>query len=158
MIVEVSPGLPCLILSSERLTESGNENRSLRSGQQSRSSVADTASPIAADGGFGPMVSDDSDEEESDDPVDRDGGRESAQTDKEEGFGDDFDDFEAGADDDDFGDFDEGIASQHEEISHSELKVPSIQSLAPIESPFVSCDWSLSTIPFSGGRRTQLHH
>lgn len=55
--------------------------------------------------------------------------------DKNKGFGDDFDDFEAGAADEDFGDFDEGEAPEPESI---EPAAPSIQSFPSTESPFVS--------------------
>ena len=53
----------------------------------------------------------------------------------EEGFGDDFDDFEAGAEGDDFGEFDEGFREsgepQRETAKHVEPDPPS-------PSPFVS--------------------
>lgn len=66
----------------------------------SNKQVAD-ASAIAADGGFGPMIDD---EAEDDDPG------------SDRGFGEDFDDFEQGAvDDDDFGDFDSGFQQPEEQ-------------------------------------------
>ena len=56
-------------------------------------------------------------------------------SDKDGGFGDDFDEFEAGAGDDDFGDFDEGF--QQASDIRSEQKAPEPPAPVP-ESPFVS--------------------
>ena len=95
------------------------------------------ASPIAADGGFGPMSYEDSEEESvgsNHDEVD-------TETDTGEDFGDDFDDFEAGAGDEDFGDFDEGFeqpSTTNEEPVETVSSIPSAQSLPPSVSPFVS--------------------
>lgn len=97
------------------------------------------ASPIAADGGFGPM-----DYEESEDGS-IESKHDEAGSDTEagagEGFGDDFDDFEAGAEIEDFGDFDEGF-EQHpvseEEPVETDSHAHSAQALPPSTSPFVS--------------------
>ena len=56
-------------------------------------------------------------------------------SDDDGGFGDDFDEFEAGAGDDDFGDFDEGF-QQASEVE-PEQKAPEPPAPVP-ESPFVS--------------------
>ena len=121
--------------SSEPLTESGFSTRSLPKQKRSKS-VVDIASPIAADGGFGQMESDESETEEEDvaakSPEQHPKQDEIADNDEELG-GDDFDDFEAGAMDEDFGDFDEG-----DEPEAVEPAAPSIQSLPALESPFVS--------------------
>lgn len=63
-----------------------------------------SGSPIAADGGFGPMAY-----EESTTGPSKSLQTEASESDEEadEALGDDFDDFEAGAADEDFGDFDE---------------------------------------------------
>ena len=64
-----------------------------------------------------------------------------------EDFGDDFDDFEAGAGDDDFGDFDEGFPEPEVQQEKSEPQRPP----APVpESPFVS---SFTTPQY----KTQIH-
>ena len=97
------------------------------------------ASPIAADGGFGPMSYEDSEEESvwsnhDDAGID-------TEADTGEGFGDDFDDFEAGAGDEDFGDFDEGFEQPsitNEEPVETVPSISSAQSLPPLASPFVS--------------------
>lgn len=97
------------------------------------------ASPIAADGGFGPM-----DYEESEDDsvkwkhgeVDND-----TEADAGEGFGDDFDEFEAGTENEDFGDFDEGFEqppTSDDEPAETDPPAPAVQSLPPSTSPFVS--------------------
>ena len=97
------------------------------------------ASPIAADGGFGPMNYGDSEEESIGSNHDEAGNDTEADT--GEGFGDDFDDFEAGAGDEDFGDFDEGFEQPsiiNEEPGEPVPSIPSAQSLPPSASPFVS--------------------
>ncbi|MCJ1296489.1 hypothetical protein MMC34_008055 [Xylographa carneopallida] len=89
-------------------------------GLKLRSSTTGT-SPIAADGGFGPMDYEDDEEDGNDD---NEGGRElngytqaldlhaehleGSPEDNDESIGDEFDDFEEGAAADDFGDFDDG--------------------------------------------------
>ena len=58
-----------------------------------------------------------------------------------EGFGDDFDDFEAGAENEDFGDFDDGFqqpADSDEELEETESLARPIQSIPLFTSPFVS--------------------
>ena len=103
-------------------------SRSTRLAFGARKDFLEGASPIAADGGFGPMAYDDEskkDEENTDT-------RQESET--EDGFGDDFDDFEAGAGDDDFGDFDEGFQQPVEAEKSSPPKPP----VTVPESPFVS--------------------
>lgn len=118
---------------SEPLTESGLPTRSKTKHKRPRS-IVDVMSPIAADGGFGQMESDDSEERENSTPSDPKSEEVHNEfTDNDKGFGDDFDDFEVGAADEDFGDFDEG-----EEPEPVVAAAPSIQSLPPTESPFVS--------------------
>lgn len=135
-----------LVLSSSGpLTESGLP---IRSKQKRPKSIVDTASPIAADGGFGLMESDESEggEEEEEKEEAKKGVGEEADVERHaksetmelrkdvggDGFGDDFDEFEAGAVDEDFGDFDE------EEYEPEPVEPPatSIQPLPPVESPF----------------------
>lgn len=71
-----------------------------RSSQSDSNTPVADASAIAADGGFGPMIDD---EAEDDDPG------------SDHAFGEDFDEFEEGAvDDDDFGDFDSGFQQPEE--------------------------------------------
>ena len=115
--------------SCEPLTESGGSRSSL--GESSyfertadRSSRAGS-SPIAADGGFGPMDYDESDYGTTDDEDSGDGHRNtipqpalSSRNYEEDINVDDFDDFEEGAaagDDDDFGDFDDGFQQAEEQ-------------------------------------------
>ncbi|KAL9633539.1 MAG: hypothetical protein Q9204_003349 [Flavoplaca sp. TL-2023a] len=83
-------------------------------------------SPIAADGGFGPMPSIDDGTSSGDE-------REQHNISTGGGLDDDFDDFEAQVDDDDFGDFDEGF---EQSSTATELAAPEIP-LFP-KSPFVS--------------------
>lgn len=98
------------LLSSERLTESGLPtsfvNRSPISQVRQREPLMKGNSPIAADGGFGPMGDEDSEDESNDPDV---GPNSDIEVDAKEDFGEDFDDFEAGAMDEEFGDFDEGF-------------------------------------------------
>lgn len=56
----------------------------------------------------------------------------------EEGFGDDFDDFEAGAVDEDFGDFDEGFEEPSSPQKHKPDPASSDQVHVSSISPFVS--------------------
>ena len=99
------------------------------------------ASPIAADGGFGPMDYDEEEEEEEqriDNAQQKPASNEASVKEKEgnNGFGDDFDDFEDGASIEDFGDFDDGLQEVKEE---AEEQPPSPQkSIAPAHSAFVS--------------------
>ncbi len=93
------------------------------------------ASPIAADGGFGQMESEESEESEEDADAKIDVPEPDLEkpVSVDDGLGDEFDDFEAGALDEDFGDFDDG-----EESERIEPEVPSTHSLLALESPFVS--------------------
>lgn len=90
------------------------------------------ASPIAADGGFGPMKSKaESDQSEVDADAIADDGF-------EEGAGDDFDDFEAGAIDDDFGDFDRDFQQPPSTTNPDPEQASSDATNVSYTSPFVS--------------------
>jgi len=125
------------------LTESDlpTTSRSKPSKAKQRKPPIDGAYPIAADGGFGPMDESD-DSEEEDTILEHDKDDNDAERDGDKGFGDDFDDFEASAEDEDFGDFDEGFqqspAFEEAPSARAEPSPPPIQSLPPQESPFVS--------------------
>ncbi|KAL2042062.1 hypothetical protein N7G274_005250 [Stereocaulon virgatum] len=100
-------------------------------------------SPIAADGGFGPMADPESEDESA--ATDDVGARDEAGSHAGEGFGDDFDDFEAGAENEAFGDFDDGFqqASESNEEDEKIERPPSlIQTLPPSTSPFPLLDFS----------------
>lgn len=133
---QVSKERLCWVLFSEPMTES---DRSKLSKPKRTNLPIEGASPIAADGGFGPMdygESEDESVESKHDEADND-----TEADAGEGFGDDFDDFEAGAENDDFGDFDEGFEQfqmSEKEPAETDLPAPSVQSLPPSTSPFVS--------------------
>lgn len=107
-------------------------SRSTRLAFGQRKDSLEGASPIAADGGFGPMAYDDvrSEDMENVDTV------EEPETD--DGFGDDFDGFEAGTGDDDFGDFDEGF----EQPIEAEKPAPPKPPVIVPESPFSLLDFS----------------
>ena len=97
------------------------------------------ASPIAEDGGFGPMDYEGSEEESIESPHNEAGNE--TLVDGGGGFGDDFDDFEAGADNDDFGDFDDGFekpSTSDEEAAETDPPAPSVHFLPPSTSSFVS--------------------
>ncbi|MCJ1353030.1 MAG: hypothetical protein MMC33_003014 [Icmadophila ericetorum] len=105
-------------------------------------------SPIAADGGFGPMEYDDDEEEEEQiDTTCRTNTRDDGEMEEkveDSGFGDDFDDFEEGAAAEDFGDFDDGFREpeeESEEESEEELLSPQ-KPLAPAHSAFPLLDFS----------------
>ena len=124
------------MLSSEPMTES---DRSKLSKPKRRKPPIEGASPIAADGGFGPMDYEES-EDESDELKNEEVGSDT-EADADEGFGDDFDDFKVGAENEDFGDFDEGFEqppTSDEEPAETDPPAPSVQSLPPWTSPFVS--------------------
>lgn len=100
------------------------------------------ASPIAADGGFGPMDYDEGDEEEEqriDNARQKSAKKEARVEEKEEdnGFGDDFNDFEDGAATEDFGDFDDGLQEVEEEAEEEPPPSPQ-KPFAPAHSAFVS--------------------
>lgn len=121
---------------SEPLTESGLPIRS-RPKQKRQRSIVHITSPIAEDGGFGQMDYDDSEEENNDAiEVPKHDEERGEPIDNDRASGDDFDDFEAGAVDDDFGDFDEG--DEPEPAKPVQPTAPSIQSLPPADPPFVS--------------------
>lgn len=118
------------------MTES--DRSKLSKPKRTRPPVED-ASPIAADGGFGPMDYEESEDEIAESQHDEAGNF--TVTEGVEGFGDDFEDFEAGAEDEDFGDFDEGFEQPREideESAETGPFAPSSQSLPPSTSPFVS--------------------
>ena len=129
--------------SSEPMTYSGlptsSLSRSTRLAFGERRPSLEGTSPIAADGGFGPMsYHEDEDGSEKDtNQVEHTAIREE-ESELNEGFGDDFDDFEAGAGDDDFGDFDEGF----QQPSEPEVEPKGVEQTRPPaptpESPFVS--------------------
>lgn len=129
-----------MVLSSEPMTESGlptSLNRSRLAQRKRRKSTIESASPIAADGGFGPM-----DEEELEDESDKSTNENEAiaNFDVNKSFGDDFDDFEDGGDEE-FGDFDEGLqhpSAPGEEPEEPRPSVLPVQFLPPPTSHFVS--------------------
>ena len=96
-------------------------------------------SPIAADGGFGPMDYDeDQDGSERDTKETATNTRQEEDIETEDGCGDEFDEFEAGAGDDDFGDFDEGFQQTSETPIEQERPEPQRPPAPVPESPFVS--------------------
>jgi hypothetical protein len=95
--------------------------------------IHDATSPIAADGGFGPMDYGE-DEEDGDDSAPDNMAEKYKHTTtndndepEEDGFGDDFDDFEEGAaeGDDDFGDFDDGFVEATQPEPQAKQPFPS---------------------------------
>ena len=118
------------------MTESDRSKLSKR--QPAKSPIVD-ASPIAADGGFGPMNYEESEDESVESKHDEAGNGTDANPD--ESFGDDFDDFEAGAENEDFGEFDEGFEQTpivDEAPAEVDPATHSGQSLPPLTTPFVS--------------------
>ncbi|KAK4692156.1 hypothetical protein P7C71_g4996, partial [Lecanoromycetidae sp. Uapishka_2] len=97
------------------------------------------ASPIAADGGFGPMDDDESNDESAVNDDDDDADDVDRAEDGED-FGEDFDDFEAGAENEDFGDFDNGFQGPPLSRGTPEVEpiAQSIQSAPPSASPFTT--------------------
>lgn len=133
---QVSKESLCWVLSSEPMTES---DRSKLCNPKRTKTPVEGASPIAADGGFGPMYYVESEDESIESKHDEAGN--DTEADADEGFGDDFDEFEASAANDDFGDFDEGFEQpsiSDEEPAEMDPPAPSVQSLPPWTSPFVS--------------------
>ncbi|MCJ1309481.1 hypothetical protein MMC25_003141 [Agyrium rufum] len=118
-----------------------------------RSSMG-SASPVAADGGFGPMDYDEDDEDDEeqegkDDKQDTfEGGyippkQHNDSSKVESGFGDDFDEFEEGGAEDDFGDFDEGFQGADDWQENDEpVKSPPRSTAAVVESPFTLLDFT----------------
>lgn len=111
--------------SSELLTKSGlptiSTLRSTVATSKPRPPVVRHTSQLAADGGFGRMPDD---EDETSDHQ--------AQDDQEafeDGFGDDFDDFEAGGEAEDFGDFDDAF-----EQPSAEPEAPPIAKITHVSS------------------------
>lgn len=94
------------------------------------------ASPIAADGGFGPMDSEDTEDED----VGHEQGDTNVHANADDGFGEGFDDFEAGTEDEDFGDFDEGVeesSAPDEEHARAEPSAQPVHSLPSSATSFV---------------------
>ncbi|KAL8750608.1 MAG: hypothetical protein Q9199_006952 [Rusavskia elegans] len=114
-----------------------SSHRSSLPSPKPRPSAIRRDSPIAADGGFGPMPSND---DGASDGVSSDG-QEPHHTTAGDGLGDDFDDFEAQGDDDDFGDFDDGF-----ELSSAtpELAAPELPSFSKSPFPVLSFDAFIS--------------
>ncbi|KAL6714082.1 hypothetical protein ACLMJK_008576 [Lecanora helva] len=115
-------------------------NRSKPSKSKPKERVMNGPSLIAADGGFGPMIVDDSEKEDVeschsdvDDPV---------EVNANEAFGEDFDDFEAGSGDDDFGDFDEGFQQPTMPDEGTKLPTPLSHSVQPSTFPYPLLDFS----------------
>lgn len=92
-------------------------------------------SPIAADGGFGPMKSEVIEAESHQSETDADA---IADEELEAGAGDDFDDFEASAIDDDFGDFDEEFQQPPSPTIPDPEEASSNSAHVSSASPFVS--------------------
>ena len=148
---------PCSswMLSSEPMTESdlptSSVNRSTRLAFGARRPYLEGTSPIAADGGFGPMFHSNDDEEaeeeqqqqEDEEEISKDA---NADLEAGDGFGDDFDDFEAGAGDDDFGDFDEGFQQPSGPSAAEKQTSPQPSAPSPV-SPFVSSTYPRKHIP-----------
>ena len=142
----VSRRVCCSVRFSEPMTRSGlptSLSRSKLSSPQRTGAIADSTSPIAADGGFGPME-DDQPEDEDNDTIDEDDHPKPA-IDTNEEVGEEFDDFEAGDEVDDFGEFDDGFQESSTIESDSKEEKPStppVQSLSQV-SPYVSkTDWT----------------
>ena len=159
--------------SSDRLTRpdlpTSTVNRSSTYFDQlGRGRSASGASPIAPDGGFGPMDYEDdgsSNEEDEDNEnstmpqrrseehdtesrgyIERtDDTDDSTQDDEDEGFGDDFDDFEEGEQADDFDQFDDGFQQPEERSEFVSARRPTVSSIAP---PFVSKCITMITFTF----------
>ena len=129
--------------SSEPMTDSGlptsSLSRSTRLAFGERPPSLEGTSPIAADGGFGPMSYDEDDDGSEKDTIQVEHTTmHGEEPDFNEGFGDEFDDFEAGAGDDDFGDFDEGFQQPSEpQVEPKDVEQPRPPAPTP-ESPFVS--------------------
>ena len=152
---DVAGKYPCSswMLSSEPIIEpelpTSSLNRSTRLAFGARRPSLEGASPIAADGGFGPMTYDKDEEEEEEaivEEVEENSKDANADLEAGNGFGDDFDDFEAGAGDDDFGDFDEGF-QQPSEPSAAEKQTSRQPSAPSPVSPFVSSTYPHKYIP-----------
>ena len=135
--------IACSMLSSEPMTRSELPTNSMSRLSPSKprrmKPPAAGASPIAADGGFGPMDDDESEDESADtDDVEAD---DDTGPQADEGIGDEFDEFESGAENEDFGDFDDGFqqaSASDEEGREIEPPPPTIQALPPLASSFVS--------------------
>ncbi|KAI4224449.1 MAG: hypothetical protein L6R36_004647 [Xanthoria steineri] len=110
-----------------------SSHRSSLPSPKPRPSAIRRDSPIAADGGFGPMPSSDDD---ASDGASSDG-QEPHHTIAGEGLGDDFDDFEAQGDDDDFGDFDDGF---EQSSTVPEPAAPELPSVPKSPFPVLSFD------------------
>ena len=132
---------PTGMISSERLTGSGwptsSFNRSSYFEYSGPKSTVRGHSPIAADGGFGPMDYEEDDNNNED--LIHQQAHEGKSNATNAGVGDDFDDFEEGAEAEDFGEFDDGfqLPEEHDEEGSHESEVQD-QSLPPKITPLVS--------------------
>ena len=121
------------------MTEPGS--RSQLSHSRHTGQTVDGVSPIAADGGFGPMDFDDYNDEKSHEGDMHKEPESSTADDVADRIGEDFDDFEAGAEVEDFGDFDEGTGKSPlpgRTFAEPEAEAPPRQSLPAANIPFVS--------------------
>jgi hypothetical protein len=128
--------------SSDRLTCSGWPTFSTRSHTISMSSISKGTSPIAEDGGFGPMSYEDDDFVE-DDTHSKDERNENVQSqpaedEDEDTFGSDFDDFEEGDAADEFGDFDGSTSYIPSSVEEQAAPESQRQSTSKTTCPFVS--------------------
>ena len=130
---------------NEPMTKLGT--RSQFSRPQLNGQHTESISPIAADGGFGPMGSDESEEDSTEADVSsiekHEREHEHAAEEAENAFGDEFDDFEEGDDDEDFGEFDE---------MPNQKSIPQIADAVPVSTfdiPFVSST-KATTPPLQG--------
>ncbi|KAL8992822.1 MAG: hypothetical protein Q9169_006808 [Polycauliona sp. 2 TL-2023] len=110
-----------------------SSHRSSLPNPRPRPSAIRRDSPIAADGGFGPMPGNDDGASSSDD-------HEFHHQIPDDGFDDDFDDFEAQGEDDDFGDFDDGFEQSSTAPEPAALELPSIS-----KSPFPALSFDAFT-------------
>ncbi|KAL8853558.1 MAG: hypothetical protein Q9221_001544 [Calogaya cf. arnoldii] len=125
-----------------------SSHRSSLPSPKPRPSAIRRDSPIAADGGFGPMPSND------------DGASDGASSDEQEphhttagdGFGDDFVDFEAQGDDDDFGDFDDGFEQPSTAPEPAAPEMPSFP-----KSPFPALSFDAFTSLNNLSKATEPH-
>lgn len=115
------------------MTKSGLPTSSLNRSNPSITSIG--ASLIAADGGFGPLKGEAIEAESDDSGADANA---IADDGFEKGVRDDFDDFEAGDTDDDFGDFDEEFQQPPSPTNPNPERASSDAVHVSYTSPFVS--------------------
>lgn len=131
--------------SSELLTKSGlpthATHRSSLPSPEPRPSAVRHDSQIAADGGFGRMPEDD-DSSGDDEIADFHGEPHHDPEASDNGFGNDFDDFESGGEAEDFGEFDDGFEEPSADPKPTRPEAPPIW-----KSPYVS-NSEYKTFPF----------